>query len=108
MKKFDQGFFYMKFIKKCISKSLDTSSVQIPDDLSELIELIAENTHNVWAEERLRQGWKLGLCRDEQLKTHPCLIPYEDLPEKEKIFDRRIVSEVIKLIQVAGFSIKRY
>ncbi|MFR1530737.1 RyR domain-containing protein [Akkermansia sp.] len=42
------------------------------------------------------------------LKTHPCLIPSEGLPEKEKIFDRRIVSEVIKLIQVSGFSIKRY
>ena len=67
---------------------IDTSDVILPEELTKLAELIAENVHEVWARNRISQGWTLGDVRDDELKKHPCLIPYVDLTEDEKHFDR--------------------
>ena len=67
-----------------IPKPIDTSDVVLSKDILELAELIAKNVHEVWAESRLKEGWKYGEKKDSDLKTNPCLIPYEELPESEK------------------------
>ena len=85
---------------------LDTSAVHLPPRLLELAERLAQNTHEVWSSQRLADGWTLGPTRDDATKTHPCLVPYDELPEGEKHYDRRISIETIKMIVALGFRIE--
>lgn len=84
---------------------LDTSGITLDKGLTELIELLARNTHDNWAQKRLEEGWKYGPERNEQKREHPCLVPYEKLPESEKNYDRQTSIEVLKAIQLLGFRI---
>lgn len=84
---------------------LDTAGITIPDDLEPLAEEMAKNVHEVWAASRLREGWTYGPLRDDEKKTHPCLVAYEQLPESEKEYDRATSLETLKFIIAAGFDI---
>jgi len=84
---------------------LDTSKVLLPADLVALTERLALNTHENWARQRLRDGWRYGPTRDDTTKEHPCLIPYDHLPESEKEYDRNTAMETIKAIQALGYRI---
>lgn len=86
---------------------IDTSSVVLPPELNELLELLARNTHERWSQERIRQGWTLGPARDDSAKQHPGLVPYDELTEEEKDFDRITSRETLKLILKLGFRISR-
>lgn len=90
-----------------IPKPLDTNGIELPCGLSELIEKMAENVHEVWAKGRIEQGWRYGKERNDVLKTHPCLVPYDALPEEEKEYDRRTAVETLKLILMSGFRIEK-
>lgn len=93
--------------KSYIPAPIDTSATLIPQSLDELTELLAKNTHEVWAKTRLEQGWTWGEKRDDAQKHHPCLIPYEDLSEDEKTFDRNTAMETLRLILALGFKIEK-
>lgn len=84
---------------------IDTSNIQLLEELNPLLEAMAKNVHEIWAQERIKQGWTFGEMRDDTKKHHPCLIPYEDLPEEEKVYDRNTAIETLKLIIKLGFSI---
>jgi hypothetical protein len=84
---------------------MDTTDVQLPEELNELIEQMSKNVHEVWAQSRMDQGWTYGYSRNDELKHHPCLIPYEDLPEVEKAYDRDTALGTLKLITKLGFKI---
>lgn len=86
---------------------IDTSDIQLEEEVSSLIEVMAKNVHEVWAKERIEQGWSYGEKRDDVNKLHPCLLPYEELPEFEKKFDRNTAIETLKLIKKIGFEIKK-
>jgi ryanodine receptor 2 len=86
---------------------VDTSDVMLPEELNELVELISKNVHEVWAKSRLDQGWTYGPERSDELKHHPCLIPYEELPEIEKAYDRDTAMGTLKLIAKLGFKITK-
>ena len=86
---------------------IDTSGIELPPELIALREIIAENVHDVWASERLAQGWVYGEKKDDVLKTTPLLVPYADLPEIEKDYDRRTAFETLKLIIKAGYRIEK-
>ncbi len=88
-------------------KPIDTSDVVLTDDLNELVEKMAENVHEIWAQSRMKQGWTYGLERNDELKHHPCLIPYGELPEVEKDYDRDTAVETLKLILKLGFKIEK-
>lgn len=88
-----------------IPSPADTSDIKLPDDLMPLIEEMAKNVHEVWARNRISEGWTHGPERDDTARTHPCLIPYEDLPESEKEYDRATSQETLKLILKLGFEI---
>lgn len=92
--------------EKYIPKPIDTADIVLPEELQPLIEKMAKNVHEVWAETRIAQGWKYGERRDDVEKTHPCLIPYEDLPEEEKEYDRNTSIGTLKLIMKLGFTVK--
>jgi ryanodine receptor 2 len=86
---------------------IDTSDIQLPEELNPLLEAMAKNVHEIWAQGRIRQGWTYGKERDDAQKHHPCLVAYEDLPEKEKDFDRNTSVETLKLILKLGFKIEK-
>lgn len=86
---------------------IDTSDIKLSDEIMELSELLAKNTHEVWSTSRIEDGWVYGEKRDDVLKQHPCLIPYEDLDESEKEYDRNTSIETLKLIIKLGYEIKK-
>lgn len=88
-----------------IPRPVDTSAIVLPDELMELAERMAENVHEVWAQTRVEQGWTYGPERNDALKKHPCLVPYGDLPEEEKVYDRNTSQETLRFILAQGFEI---
>lgn len=92
---------------KYVPQPMDTSDVRLPEELMPLIEQMARNVHEVWAQSRMEQGWTYGEKRDDTLKTHPCLVAYEDLPEIEKAYDRDTALGTLKLISKLGFKISK-
>ena len=90
-----------------IPKPFDTGNVKLPAYLPELTELLAKNAHDVWARQRLAEGWRYGVTRNDERKEHPCLVSYEDLPENEKEYDRNTAMETLKVISLLGFKIER-
>ena len=86
-------------------KPLNTANIALPENLQELAEEMAKNGHEVWAAGRIADGWTYGVERDDVHKTHPCLVPYEDLPESEKEYDRRTSVETLKFILAQGFAV---
>ena len=92
---------------KYTPQPIDTADVKLPEELEQLVEEMSKNVHEVWAETRIKQGWKYGEQRNDELKTHPCLIPYEELPEEEKEYDRNTSIGTLKLIMKLGFKISQ-
>lgn len=93
--------------KDYIPKPIDTSDIELPEELNSLLEAMAKNVHEVWAQTRIAHGWKYGPERNDAEKRHPMLIPYEDLPEEEKVYDRNTSVETLKLILKLGFIIDK-
>lgn len=85
----------------------DTKDVILPEELLPLIEEMAKNVHEVWAQNRMNEGWTYGMERDDVMKKHPCLLPYDELPESEKEYDRATSQETLKLILKSGFKITK-
>ena len=90
-----------------VPQPIDTGDVQLPEELNDLVEKMAKNVHEVWAQSRISQGWTYGPERNDALKHHPCLVPYEDLPEVEKAYDRDTALGTLKLICKLGFKITK-
>lgn len=88
-------------------KPVNTNDVVLPKSLLDLSEQIAKNVHDVWALNRLRDGWIYGEKRDDVAKTTPGLVSYENLSEREKDYDRNTALETIKLIIKLGFKIEK-
>ena len=88
-----------------IPRPIDLSDVELSEELNELREAIAENAHDVWAAERQAQGWTYGPQRDDQKKQTPCMVPYSQLPEREKLFDREMAMNTLKLLCKLGYDI---
>ena len=86
-------------------KPIDTSDVELDREILELCELLSENTHEVWSEGRIKDGWTYGDQRDDKEKKHPCLVPYSELSESEKGYDRNTSIETLKLIIKLGYKI---
>ena len=94
-------------MKKYDPSPMDTNGIELPNELKKLSEEMAKNVHEVWAQNRISQGWSYGKVRNDELKHHPCLIPYEELPEVEKAYDRDTAFETLKLISKLGFKISK-
>jgi len=93
-------------MKTYTPQPLDTSDVRLPKELESLVEQMAKNVHEVWAQGRVEQGWTYGEERNDALKQHPCLVPYEELPDSEKEYDRNTAVGTLKLILKLGFTIE--
>ena len=87
-------------------KPIDTTDITLPKPLLELTERIASNVHDVWASQRLSEGWKYGETRNDSQKTTPCLVAYDALTETEKEYDRNTAMETLKVIIKLGYKIE--
>ena len=90
-----------------VPKPIDTSKIVLPEELVDLTDKIAENAHDVWAAGRIAEGWNYGEKRDSEKKTNPCLVPYNELLESEKAYDRNTAIETLKLIISIGYKITK-
>ncbi|MBE6870395.1 MAG: Ryanodine receptor Ryr [Ruminococcaceae bacterium] len=88
-------------------KPIDTSKVELPRELMALTEKIAENVHENWSAGRIAEGWTYGEKRDDSKKTTPCLVPYSELSEEEKEYDRNTAMQTLKLIVKLGYKIEK-
>ena len=84
---------------------IDVTEFPLEGDIKDLIEAIAENCHDIWARERIDDGWTYGEKRDDDHKKHPDLVPYSDLTEEEKKYDRKMAQGTLELIQRLGYKI---
>jgi hypothetical protein len=84
---------------------VDTSRVEIPPELASVVERLAQNVHDAWARERLADGWRWGPARDDASRRHPSLVPYAELPDEERRYDRVTVEETLKALIALGFRI---
>ncbi len=91
---------------KYIPQPIDTSTVELPEEILDLAEVLSKNIHEVWAKQRIDDGWEYGEKRNDRLKQHPGIIPYEELSEAEKVYDRNTAMETLKVISKLGFTIK--
>lgn len=94
-----------KGMKPYIPHPIDLSDIELDGRLTELREAIAENAHEVWAENRQKQGWSYGPKRDDDNKETPDMVPYSDLPEAEKLYDREMAINTLKLVQKLGYEV---
>ena len=88
-----------------VPNPIDTSTVELSDELKQLVEQLARNVHDNWAIGRINEGWTYGPVRNDALKQHPCLVDYDDLPDSEKEYDRNTSMETLKAILKLGFTL---
>ncbi|MBQ2540234.1 MAG: Ryanodine receptor Ryr [Paludibacteraceae bacterium] len=92
---------------KYTPQPIDTTAIELPQELMDLAEEMAKNVHEVWAAGRMAEGWIYGEVRDDARKTHPCLLPYEELPESEKEYDRQTAISTLKTVMKLGYEIRK-
>lgn len=85
--------------------SLD--DVELPKGISELVETMAAHNHDVWAESKIKKGYSFGYVTSDEAMTHCDLIPYEDLTEEKKQYDRDTSLGALKLILSLGYTITK-
>lgn len=90
-----------------IPKPKDTSSITLPKELELLTEQMARNVHEVWADNRVKDGWVYGESRNDIDKTTPCIVDYDKLPQRERDYDRDTAISTIKFIISMGYEIKK-
>lgn len=88
-------------------RPVDVEGVELPAELVALAEAISKNVHEVWAHNRMAEGWVYGPERNDAERISPCLVPYEELPDEEKAYDRNTAFSTLKYIVSLGFEIKK-
>lgn len=86
-------------------KPIDVSDVALHEDVTELREVIAENAHEIWALQRQNEGWTFGPERNDERKQTPNMVPYAELPDIEKEYDRIMAINTLKLLKKAGYDL---
>lgn len=82
---------------------IDLSDIEISDDLRDLCEVLAENAHEVWASDRMREGWTYGPVRDDRKRRHPDLLPYNRLEESKKLQRCEMAANTLRLLKKLGW-----
>jgi hypothetical protein len=90
-----------------VPEPIDTSGVTLDEDLIALGEVLARNTHEVWARQRIADGWRYGAARDDRRREHPSLVPYDELSESEKKYDLNTALETLKATVAMGYRIEK-
>lgn len=84
---------------------LDLGAIILTPRMEELVDQLAENTHNLWAKERIQQGWTYGLNEDPDLHRSPHLVPYSKVDDAIKKANRDTASETVRTLLVYGYNL---
>lgn len=90
-----------------LPRPIDTSAVVLTTELLELCETLAAHAHDLWAQQRFLEGWQWGERRCDSTREHPCLVPYEALPETEKDYDRIAALGTVRALLALGYEVVR-
>uniref|UniRef100_A0A6I8Q7E5 Ryanodine receptor 1 n=1 Tax=Xenopus tropicalis TaxID=8364 RepID=A0A6I8Q7E5_XENTR len=85
---------------------LDLSHVKLTPAQNTLVDKLAENGHNVWARDRVLQGWTYSIIQDIKNKRNPRLVPYSLLDEKTKKTNRDSLCEAVRTLIGYGYNIE--
>ncbi|XP_061915089.1 ryanodine receptor 2-like isoform X1 [Entelurus aequoreus] len=85
---------------------VDVSQVFISPIHEEAVNLLAENQHNVWARERIKQGWTYGAQQDAKAKRSPNLVPYSLLDESSSRVAQKVVRQALCTLLAYGYSLE--
>ncbi len=85
---------------------INTDGIELNGSLQHLREILAENVHDRWALGRRADGWTWGPERDDQQLTNPTLVPYSELPESEREYDRTTAEQTLRAILKLGYRIE--
>lgn len=88
-------------------KPIDTSNAKLTKDILDLTDILAKNAHDIWALQRMSEGWRYGAQRNDDRKEHPNLVAYEELSDSEKEYDRKAALETLKAIIALGYHIEK-
>ena len=88
-------------------RPIDVDHIALPDGIDDLIERLAEHNHDIWARQRIAEGWSYGPARNDQTKQHPDLVPYAELPDAEKEYDRKTAVGLVKAIVALGYRVEK-
>uniref|UniRef100_A0A3B5AHK0 Ryanodine receptor 3 n=1 Tax=Stegastes partitus TaxID=144197 RepID=A0A3B5AHK0_9TELE len=84
---------------------LELSDVKLTAGQEVLVDKLAENAHNVWAKDRIKQGWTYGIQQDLKSRRNPRLVPYALLDERTKKSNRDSLREAIRTMVGYGYDI---
>ena len=93
--------------KEYIPHPADVYGIEMPAELEALAEQISKNVHEVWSQNRMSEGWTYGPERNDQKRITPCLVPYEELSEEAKAYDRETAFNTLRYIISLGFDITK-
>jgi hypothetical protein len=88
-------------------RPIGTGHVALPDGIHDLIEQLAEHNHDIWARQRMAEGWTYGPERNDAKRQHPDLVPYGRLPDAEQEYDRQTAVGLIKAIVALGYRVEK-
>ena len=86
---------------------IDISGIKLTGELQEIAESLSKNTHEIWSSGKIADGWRYGKELDHEKKEHPSIVPYEELSESEKDYDRRTTIGTIKTLIAMGYTINK-
>lgn len=90
-----------------IPKPIPIDNVVLPDDIAQLTEYIAENSHEEWAKQRLKEGWVFAPVTNKALKQSFDLVPYCELLDSEKEYDRKMAMNTLRVLIKMGYRIEK-
>lgn len=64
--------------------------------------LTPEQSHGLWLQDKIDDGWKYGKKKDVEKKTHPCLVPYDQLPKDQRVKDHLFAATVRQCLVFAN------
>jgi hypothetical protein len=68
---------------------------------------LPEELHTLWMEEKTHNGWVYGETKDPEKKTHPCMLPYTELPEAQRVKDMLFHHTVSCMLVATGLLLSR-
>jgi ppGpp synthetase/RelA/SpoT-type nucleotidyltranferase len=80
---------------------------ELPDGFEDKVELMAEMEHGRWNVERIRAGWKYGLVKDSEKRISPFLVPWSELPDEIREYDRKTIRNYPAVLAHVGMEIYR-
>ncbi|KAG7282547.1 hypothetical protein CRUP_001122, partial [Coryphaenoides rupestris] len=85
---------------------LDLSHIKLASTQEAMVDKLAENAHNVWARDRIGQGWTYGIQQDVKNRRNPRLVPYALLDERTKKSNKDSLREAVRTLLGYGYNLE--